>query len=72
MSASSWVIGFATFIAVSFAARYGVELVLDTWWQADGLDPDARPPLNAGGEWLVGGAIGLGAGWLVTRLLGAD
>lgn len=72
MSVTSWAIGFVTFVAVSVAARYGVDVLLDTWWSADGLDPDSRPPLNAGGDWLVGGVIGLGAGWLVARLLGED
>lgn len=65
-----WIVGFGTFLAISVAARYGLEWMLDAFWSSEGLDPNSRPPLNAGGEWLAGGAIGLGAGWFVTRLFG--
>lgn len=68
----AWVLGFGTFLAVAVAVRLGLEGLLDVWWASDGLDPSSRPPLNAGGEWLVSGAIGLGAGWLVTRIFGDD
>ena len=67
-----WLSGFATFVVVSVLMSLGVEWALDAWWASDGLDTSSRPPLNAGGEWLVGGAIGLAAGWLVTRAFGED
>ena len=67
-----WVAGFVTFLVIAALARWGVDAALDAWWSSEGLDPATRPPLNAGGEWPVSGAIGLGAGWLVTRALGED
>lgn len=72
MGFTSWVIGFGTFLAVAVAARFGLEFLLDTWWASDGLDPASRPPLNAGAEWMVSGLMGIGAGWLVIRVLGED
>lgn len=65
-------VGFVVFIAVSVAAHLGLEVALDWWWSSEGLDPNERPPLNEGGKWLVSLGIGLGAGALVTKVLGKD
>ncbi len=71
MSAVEWLVGFVTFIAVAVAIQIGINVALDAWWVADGLDPASRPS-NAAIEWLISGAAGLAAGWGVTQLFGDD
>ena len=39
-----WIVGFGTFLAISVAARYGLEWMLDAFWSSEGLDPNSRPP----------------------------
>jgi hypothetical protein len=72
MDRINWVAGFATFIGVSLLFYVGFGWVLDYWWTSEGLDPATRPPLNAGGQWMLSGGVGLAAGWIVGKIFGKD
>lgn len=56
----SWLIGFATFVAVTVAAQYVARELYTTWWNStDAVSQPIPDSATMFLDWVVGGGVGL-------------